>query len=33
LTSIFAKLEVDDRLALVVYAFKHGLVRYDDLNP
>jgi DNA-binding NarL/FixJ family response regulator len=26
LTSIFAKLEVADRLALVVYAYRHGLV-------
>jgi len=26
LTSIFAKLEVGDRVALVVYAFRHGLV-------
>jgi two-component system nitrate/nitrite response regulator NarL len=30
LTSIFAKLDVEDRLGLVVYAFKHGLVQYGD---
>jgi DNA-binding NarL/FixJ family response regulator len=28
LSSIFAKLEVQDRLGLVVYAIKHGLVRF-----
>ena len=27
LTSIFAKLDVQDRLALVLYAFRHGLAR------
>jgi DNA-binding NarL/FixJ family response regulator len=26
LTAIFDKLEVDDRLELVVYAYRHGLV-------
>lgn len=30
LTSVFAKLNVVDRLGLAVYAFKHGLVRYGD---
>jgi DNA-binding NarL/FixJ family response regulator len=29
LTSIFDKLDVDDRFELVVYAFKRGLVRYE----
>jgi len=32
LTSVFAKLNVEDRLGLVIYAFKHGLVRYTDLR-
>ncbi len=27
LTSIFAKLEVDDRLELVIYAYRHGLIK------
>ena len=32
LTSILSKLDVADRFELVVYAFKHGLVRYYDLE-
>jgi DNA-binding NarL/FixJ family response regulator len=32
LTSILDKLDVTDRFELVVYAFKHGLVRFSDLE-
>jgi two-component system, NarL family, nitrate/nitrite response regulator NarL len=31
LTSILDKLDLTDRFELAVYAFKHGLVGYDDL--
>jgi two-component system nitrate/nitrite response regulator NarL len=33
LTSIFSKLDVADRLALVVYAFRHGLVSAPSSSP
>jgi DNA-binding NarL/FixJ family response regulator len=33
LTSILAKLGVSDSFELVVYAFKHGLVRHPDAPP
>jgi len=33
LTSIFAKLDVSDRLTLVVYAFRHGLVSAAPSTP
>jgi hypothetical protein len=33
LTSVFNKLEVESRLELVIYAFKHRLVKVPSIQP
>jgi two-component system nitrate/nitrite response regulator NarL len=33
MTSIFAKLDVTDRLALMIYAYQHGLAKISQLRP
>jgi two-component system nitrate/nitrite response regulator NarL len=33
LSSVFSKLEVSDRLELIIYAFRHGLAKMPDQTP